>query len=191
MSELREHVEKFLDELRRRNASEHTVDGYGIDLHELAEHFENRRLGEIDMLALRGWLAGLHERGLAAVSIRRKLAAARSFFRFLNREKITAANPARLLRTPKAPKKLPQVMTAEQTNRLVDGVTGNSLERPFPERDAAIFEMLYGCGLRVSELTGLNLDDLDRDSGWIRVRGKGRKERQVPYGSAAAAAGER
>jgi len=95
------------------------------------------------------------------------------------------------VRTPKAPKKLPEVMTAEQANALVDGVASNQLERPFPARDRAIFELLYGCGVRVSELAGLNLPDLDRAEGWIRVRGKGRKERQVPVPGKAAEALER
>jgi integrase/recombinase XerC len=84
-------------------------------------------------------------------------------------------------------------MTAEQTNTLVDGVSGTAekFDRPFPARDLAIFELLYGCGLRISELVGLNLDDFDLNDRWIRVRGKGRKERQVPYGTSAAAALDR
>ena len=97
-------------------------------------------------------------------------------------------NAPRLLRTPRAPKKLPAVMTAEQTNALLDGVAAGKLERPHPARDLAILELLYGCGLRVSELVGLNLDDLDRSERWLRVRGKGRKERQVPFGGKAAEA---
>jgi integrase/recombinase XerC len=86
---------------------------------------------------------------------------------------------------------LPRVPTAEQTNSLVDAVAGNKIERPFPERDLVIFELLYGCGLRASELLGLNLEDFDLTERWIRVRGKGRKERQVPYGTKAAAALDR
>ncbi len=101
-------------------------------------------------------------------------------------------NVARLVRTPKAPKTLPAVMTAEQTNGLVDGVlpAADKFERPYPARDLAIFELLYGCGLRISELVGLNLDDFDFNERWIRVRGKGKKERQVPYaGKASRGAG--
>ncbi len=95
-------------------------------------------------------------------------------------------NVAKLVRTPKAPKKLPEVMTAEQVGNLIDGVAANPMERPHPARDRAIFELLYGCGVRVSELAGLNLQDLDRSEGWLRVRGKGRKERQVPMPGKAA-----
>jgi integrase/recombinase XerC len=98
---------------------------------------------------------------------------------------------ARLVRTPKAPQKLPEVMTPEQVNTLLDGVSADRLERPFPARDRALFELLYGCGLRVSELVGLNLEDLDRTERWLRVRGKGRKERQVPLPGKAADALER
>jgi integrase/recombinase XerC len=125
------------------------------------------------------------------VSIRRKLAAVRSLFRFMLRGGVIAVNTARLLRTPKAPKRLPQVMTAEQTNNLVDGVAADKFEKPYPERDLLIFEFLYGCGIRVSELAGLDLADIDFAERWIRVRGKGRKERQVPFGAKAAAALER
>ena len=115
----------------------------------------------------------------------------RGLFRFLMREGVVTINVARLVRTPKAPKKLPEVMTAEQVNTLIDGVAAGKLERPFPARDRAIFEMLYGCGLRVSELAGLNLHDIDRSERWLRVRGKGRKERQVPLAGKAAEALER
>ncbi len=125
------------------------------------------------------------------ISIRRKLAAVRSFFQFLLREKSVPTNVARLLRTPKAPKRVPVVPTAEQTNTLVDGVGQDQFERPHPERDVALFELLYGCGLRISELVGLNIDDFDYRERWIRVRGKGRKERQVPYAEKASAAVEK
>jgi len=114
-------------------------------------------------------------------------------FKFLLREGFVEKNVARMVRTPKMPKTLPEVMTAEQTNALVDGVPGaaDKFERPYPARDLAIFELLYGCGLRISELVGLNLEDFDFNERWIRVRGKGRKERQVPYPGKAGAALDR
>ena len=142
-------------------------------------------------LQLREWLGDLYDRGLSVITIRRKLAAVRALYRFMLREGTIASNAARLVRTPKAPKRVPVVPTAEQTNTLVDAVGADTLERPHPERDLLIFELLYGCGLRISELAGLNLDDFDRSERWIRVRGKGRKERQVPYGGKAKTALEK
>ena len=192
MSDLRDRIESYLAELERENASPHTLRNYRSDLGQFLKYFS--RAGEppaahqFDMLALREWLGSLYHQELDAVSIRRKLAAVRSLFTFLRREGVVEINYAKLLRTPKAPQKLPRVMSEEQTNNLVDGVAAAKLERPFPERDAAIFELLYGCGIRVSELAGLNLDDLDFSERWMRVRGKGRKERQVPFGKKCASA---
>ena len=111
---------------------------------------------KFDVLLIREWMAHLYELNLTTVSIRRKLAAVRSLLRFLLREGVVDKNVARLVRTPKAPKTLPRVPTEEQTNALLDAVAAGKLERPFPRRDVAIFELLYGCGLRISELCGLN-----------------------------------
>ena len=190
---LRENIQAFLAELRRVNASGHTVRNYESDLEQFLAYLtppdaEPPPVSEIDTLLIREWLGSLYRQRLTAVSIRRKLAAVRSLFRFMQREGVIAVNVARLVRTPKAPKTMPAVQTTEQTNTLIDQVAINDLERPFPARDLAIFEMLYGCGLRVSELEGLNLDDFDFHERWVRVRGKGKKERQVPFGSKAAAA---
>lgn len=198
MSELAGHISLFLDELRRQNASEHTIRNYASDLDQFLAYFAipdetPPTVEQIDALAIREWLGHLYEQRLTAVSMRRKLAAVRSLFKFLLREGVVEKNVARMVRTPKAPKTLPVVMTAEQTNTLVDGVTGaaDKFERPYPARDLAIFELLYGCGLRISELVGMNLDDFDFNERWIRVRGKGKKERQVPYTGKASAALER
>jgi integrase/recombinase XerC len=195
MPELAAEIDRFLDELRRENASAHTLRNYASDLAQFLEYFtiENvsPSVGDIDALAIREWLGHLYEEELTAVSMRRKLAAVRSFFKFLLRNGVVAINVAKLVRTPKAPKSLPAVMTAEQTNTLVDGVAADKFERPYPARDLAIFEFLYGCGLRISELVGLNIDDFDFSERWILVRGKGRKERQVPFGGKAAEALER
>ncbi|HMD71544.1 MAG TPA: tyrosine-type recombinase/integrase [Bryobacteraceae bacterium] len=196
MSELAGHIERYLQDLVRQGASVHTLDAYGADLRQFLHYFSPPDLEPpapqaIDLLMMREWLASLYRDHLSAVTIRRKLAAVRGLFRFLLREGVVAVNVARLLRTPKAPKTLPGVMTAEQVNSLIDGIESRALERPFPARDRAIFELLYGCGVRVAELSGLNLDDLDRAERWIRVRGKGRKERQVPIPGKAADALER
>lgn len=193
MSELERQIGRFLDDLRRENVSGHTLRNYSADLRQFLEHFSGGAPApaEIDLLMLRGWLAQLHQAGLAAVTIRRKLAALRSLFKFLVRDGVLGVNAAKFLRTPRTPKKLPAVMTEEQANTLVDGVAGAKLERPYPARDLAIFEVLYGCGVRVSELTALDTGDLDLGERWLRVRGKGKKERQVPFGTKAAAALER
>ena len=187
MSELSGAVERYLAELARQNASPHTIRNYTADF----EQFLEKHSTPPDSLQLRAWLGDLYNRELSVVTIRRKLAAVRSLYRFMLREGTIESNPARLVRTPKAPKRVPVVPTAEQTNRLVDAVAGDTMDRPHPERDLLIFELLYGCGLRISELAGLNLNDFDYGERWILVRGKGRKERQVPYGSKAAAALEK
>ena len=185
MSELGHQIERYLEELRRTAASRHTIDAYAADLRQFLEFLSPPRSEPppppaIDVLVVREWLAGLYRDQLTAVTIRRKLAAVRGLFGFLLREGVVAVNAGRIVRTPKAPQKLPAVMTAEQANALIDGVASGRIERPFPARDRAMFELLYGCGLRASELAGLDLEDVDRYDGWVRVGGKGRKERQVP-----------
>ena len=190
MSELESAIARFLEELARRNDSAHTIRNYGADLREFLTYFtppggEPMGLAGFDMLALREWLAHIYEREHMPATVRRKLAAVRALFRFLSREHLVATNPARLLKLPKMPKTLPEVPNAEVTNALVDAQLPENLERPYPKRDRLLLELLYGCGLRVSEAVGLNLLDFDRSERWIRVRGKGRKERQVPYGSKA------
>lgn len=196
MSELERQVGLFLDELKRENVSPHTVRAYASDLGQFIEYFspkgvEPPAIAALDTLALREWLGDLYRRRLAPVSVRRKIAAVRALFQFLIRQGLTEVNVARLIRTPKAPQMLPRVMTAEQANTLLDEIAAGKLERPHPARDLAIFELLYGCGLRIGELVGLNLADLDRTERWLLVRGKGKKERQVPFGGKAEAALDR
>src|SRR5579864_2027687 len=193
MSELESAIGRYLAGFALGNASGHSLRSYRGDLGELLGYFSPPGSSpplpsEVGLQQLREWLGHLFDAGLSAVTIRRKLSAVRSLYKFMLREGSISTNPARLLRTPKAPQRIPIVPTAEQTNHLVDAIAKDPFERPHAERDLLIFELLYGCGLRISELAGLNLDDFDRDESWIRVRGKGRKERQVPYGSKAAAA---
>jgi len=188
MSDLSQAVAAYLGELERRNDSPHTLRNYGADLREFIDYFtppgaEPPAPAAIDMLALREWLAHIYDGQLKPATIRRKLAAVRGLFRFWSREKIVTTDPARLLRLPRMPKTLPEVPNAEVTNALVDAELPDHIERPYPKRDRLLLELLYGCGLRVSEAVGLNLEDFDRTERWVRVRGKGRKERQVPYGS--------
>lgn len=196
MSELAAQIDRYVQELERRGVSAHTVRAYAADLAQFLEYLSPPESTPpephaIDVLTLREWLVGLYGRNLATVTIRRKLAAVRGLFGFLRREGLVKANVGRLVSTPKAPQRVPEVMTAGQANALVDGVGTGEPERPFPARDRAIFELLYGCGVRVSELAGIDLGDIDRSERWLRVRGKGRKERQVPMPGKAAEALER
>jgi integrase/recombinase XerC len=193
MSDLAGAIGRFMGELARRNESENTIRNYSADLRDFTNYFTPPESGppalaEFDLLALREWLAHLYDREHKPATIRRKLASVRAFFRFLSREHLIEADPARLLRLPKMPKTLPDVPNPETANALVDAKLAKELERPYPRRDRLLLELLYGCGLRIGEAVGLNLEDLDRSERWLRVRGKGRKERQVPYGRKAAAA---
>jgi integrase/recombinase XerC len=194
MSELARQIDRYLAELARGNESPHTIRAYRSDLRQFLEFLsppdlEPPQPSAIDTVLIREWL--LYNQNVKAVTLRRKLAALRGLFHFMARESVVRVNAARLVRTPKAPKLLPVVPTADQVNALIEGVPSARPERPFPARDRAILELLYGCGLRVSELVGLDFEDIDRTERWIRVRGKGRKERQVPFGSKAGEALER
>lgn len=193
MSELSKAIDDYLGSLARSNESPHTLRNYGADLSEFLEYFspegsEPPLLADFDLPALREWLAHLYERDQKPATIRRKLASLRGLFRYLLKEHRHTRDPAKLLRLPKLPKTLPAVPNAETTNALVEGAARTDLNQPYPKRDRLLFEILYGCGLRISEAVGLNTDDIDRTERWMLVRGKGRKERQVPYGSKAAEA---
>src|SRR5262249_21660954 len=133
---------------------------------------------------LRAWLAWLHDQGYARSTIARRLAAVRSWCRFLCRQGVLSSNPAAGLRGPRQDKKLPGFLGKEEVLRLLEAPG----ESPLGLRDRAILETLYSAGLRVSELTGLNLADLDLEAGLVSVRGKGRRERLALLGPPAAAA---
>ena len=198
-SEAARAVERYLDSLRRKDASPRTIRAYQLDLEQFLAYFTPPQsappeLREIDRLAVREWMSDRFAHGATKSTVARKLAAVRSFFQFLVREGSLTTNPARLVSTPKLPKNLPPVPTPEEMNRLVDSVASGGEKDRFPDkilRDRCIFELLYGSGLRVAELEGLNLEDFDWRERWIRVRGKGRKEREVPFGGKAAEALER
>ncbi len=192
-------IGRFLESLARGNLSVHTRRSYASDLKLFAEHFSPPGKAtpaprEFDVLKIREFMAGCYHRGNSNRSVARKLSALRSFFDFLVREGVVPHSPAKLVATPKTPKTLPAVMTPEETNTLIDALPrqeGNDKNAAPLARDRLIFELLYGCGLRVGELVGINLEDLDRAERWIRVRGKGRKERLVPFGRAAGQALDR
>ena len=194
MPTIRDSIAKYLAELTRRGASKHTLRNYGSDLEQFAGYFEVTgatppAFEQLDLSLLREWLGGLYDHRLSVVTVRRKLAAVRAVFKFSLQEGVITRNPATRLRTPKVKQRLPDVMTAEKTNNLIDAVeSGDIVELPDKDRDVALLELMYGCGIRVSELVGINLEDIDLRGGWLRVRGKGNKERQVPVAARAVAA---
>ncbi len=179
-------ITNFLRSLRERNASAHTIHAYTRDLVEFADYAGAAAWDQIDHVRIRGFLSHLYERGLSKTSVARALAAVRSLYRWLAREGVVEQNPAALVSTPRLPKKLPRVPTIEEINSVMD--SGMPENAAFPERDRIIFELLYGCGLRNSELVGMNLGDIYWSNGAILVRGKGSKQRVVPFGESASAA---
>jgi integrase/recombinase XerC len=218
-------IQKYIEYMRSvRNSSPHTLVNYGNDLEQFVAFLtppgtETPKPGQVTHHMIREFAAHLHETGLEKSSIARKLAALRSFFKYCVREGRLNENPARLVATPKLPKRVPAVLSAEEMNgflnqlspggktpmsglgrkKLRDTHETEAVKRPgtapgIPEdglllpRDRAILELLYAAGLRVSELTGLNLADMDQKDQMLRVRGKGNKERIVPYGGKAAQA---
>ncbi|MFB3917319.1 MAG: tyrosine-type recombinase/integrase [Terriglobales bacterium] len=185
-SEVSKSVARFLRSLRERNASPHTIKAYSTDLAQFAEFIGDAKWKAIDHLRIRAFLSHLYSRGLSKTSVARALAALRSLYRWLAREGVVEQNPAALVSTPKLPKKLPRVPTIEEMNTVLDGDAPDCAA--FPERDLLLLELLYGCGVRNSELTGINLDDIRSSNELILVRGKGRKERYVPFGDSVQAA---
>src|SRR2546429_1378611 len=173
-------AQEFLRSLRERNTSPHTIKAYSGDLRNFCAYVGSRNWNAIDHLTIRGFLSQLYERGLSKTSVARSLAAVRSLYRWLAQEGVVDQNPAALVATPKLPKRLPRVPTIEEMNSVLDGKMPEVAA--FPERDQLMLEMLYGCGIRNSELTGINLDDVRASEQAILVRGKGKKERYVPFG---------
>jgi len=173
-------VADFLRHLRERNSSPHTIKAYTGDLASFSAYVGSRGWKQIDHITVRGFLSQLYERGLGKTSVARSLAAVRSLYRWLASEGVVEQNPAKLVATPKLGKKLPRVPTIEEMNFVLDGKMPEIAA--FPERDRLMLELLYGCGIRNSELTGINLDDIRLSAEAILIRGKGKKERYVPFG---------
>jgi integrase/recombinase XerC len=204
---------EFVNYMRyERNFSPETIGDYSFDVGLLAAFItppgeKSPPILDIDQGILREFVASLYARKLEKCSIARKLAALRTFFKFCIREGYATHNPARLIATPRLPKRVPRVQTAEEISNFLDRLPGgkapdairvrrrkpsskppNIRERQTPPRDRAMIELLYASGLRVSELVGLSVGDIDRKSQMLRVLGKGRKQRVVPFGDQAAAA---
>jgi integrase/recombinase XerC len=206
---MRQAIEEFLRYLRyERNASPETIGDYRCDIEQFAQFLTppgepTMPLDQVDHRIIREFVSSLYDRRLEKTSVARKLAALRSFFKLCVRKRITGQNPARLVSTPKLPKRVPRVLTAEEMGGFLDGLVNNKTaatrsrqkSKPTPQsgrseklilkRDRAILELLYAAGLRVSELVGLDSGDVDGQGQMLRVLGKGRKERVVPYGAKA------
>jgi len=189
-----------------RNASAHTVRAYTREIANFAEYVrdtlgDHAKITTVDHLHIRAYLGLLYQRGLSKPSAARALAAIRSWFTWLAKEHKIQQNPAKLVSTPKLPQHLPRVPSMEEVNTLLNSMeasthTADATKGPaakdeaaaWPERDRMIFELLYGCGIRNSELVGIDLADIQWKNDAILVRGKGRKQRYVPLGDQAAAA---
>ncbi len=208
---MKQIIERFIQYLRyERNVSPDTIREYRRDIQQFEAFLtppgeKTPALGTIDHRVVREYVGSMYERKLERASVARRLASLRTFFKFCVREKFVAQNPARLVATPKLAKRVPHVLTAEELNGFLDSlgssaekVKGKRARKPTAEsekeakvilkRDRAILELLYASGLRVSELVGLDLGEIDRRGQMLRVLGKGRKERVVPYGAKAQAA---
>ena len=179
---LKKYFKEFLIFLKsEQNVSPHTLRSYTKDLNDFLI-FTDKKPKDIDNLDIRSFLASLHHGKLKKTSISRKLATIRSFFKFLHREGYVKKNPAKLVSSPKLPKELPRFLSIDEVFYLMESPQGDSFK---PSRDKAILELLYSSGLRVSELTSLDMSDLDIKESLIRAKGKGRKERILPIGQKA------
>jgi len=180
----------FIEHLRsERNASPHTLRSYTSDLAAFAEYLGEASSTPLDPVSvdskkLRAYVAWLNRQGLSAGTIARRLASIRSFYKFLRQRSFITSDPALGLRNPKQPTRLPRHLSVDEVVGLLDSINGTDAGAV---RDRAMFETLYGGGLRVSELVGLNLNDLDKAQMLLRVRGKGRRERLSPIGEEATA----
>jgi integrase/recombinase XerC len=176
---VKKHINKFLRYMEvERGASPHTLRAYRKDL----ELFFQSSAGGLELGDVRGFVASEINRGQKKSTASRRLAALRSFLKYLNREGLLKKNPARLISSPKLPKQLPRFLTVDEIFGLVEKPEGLSF---IEQRDRAILELLYSSGLRVGELSGLNVEDVNLEEGLVKVMGKGRKERIVPVGSKA------
>ena len=181
-------IEQFLEHLRyERNVSEHTLRNYSSDLEQFITHLSPDKknlplVSEIDHLTIREWMSSLHSEHKKKSSIARKLAALRTFFQFLVREGVLELNPAKLVSTPRQEKKLPKHLSIEEAIRFIETP---DQETDLGKRDRAMLELMYATGVRVAELTTLNLGDIDFGNKLARVTGKRRKQRIVPFGEPA------
>ena len=178
-------LNQFLDHLKyEKNASPHTIMSYRQDLTQLAAYLQEQTvsLKKVDNIVLRGFLATLYAKREKKSTVARKLAAIRSFFQFCIKKKWLEDNPAKVVSTPKQEKPVPSFLSEEEMSQFLDLP---QTDKPLDLRDKAILELLYATGIRVSELVGIDMDNVSFDERLIRVKGKGKKERIVPFGKIA------
>jgi integrase/recombinase XerC len=179
---LKEYIEKFIRYLDlEKGVSSHTLRAYRKDLEEFAQSVGGSP-NRLDVIDIRGFIAAQVQRGLSRTTVSRRLSSVRSFLKYMYREWLLKSNPAKLVTNPKVPKLLPRFLSVDDAFSLVEKPGGIGF---IPVRDRAILELLYSSGLRVSELSGINTEDVNLKESLVKIRGKGKKERIVPVGSKA------
>ena len=186
-------LKDFLQHLRRRDVSRHTVTAYENDVATFLAHTAEIRQkpideltpADVDAFAIRAFLGELHKQRISATSSARKLSALRTFVKFLRREDLIEDDPSSLVAAPKRPETIPSHLTIDEMNKLLEMPDSST---PLGRRDRAILELFYASGLRLSELVGLGIEDVNLSSRMVRVMGKGKKERLVPFNSSTAEA---
>ena len=183
---MKDYLKEYLDALRvERNLSSMTCEAYKQDLNDYLKFIKSKKIKEIfeiTQMHIREYIRELNKKGFASSSIARRFSSIRSYHKFLIAEKVMDQNPTLILSTPKSPKKLPNVLNEIEISKIIDSIDEST---QFGLRDKAIIEMLYSCGLRVTELCELDLSNLFLDDDLIRVYGKGMKERLLPIGKRA------
>lgn len=186
---IEKYIEKFMRYLEiEKNYSAHTILNYRLDLEDFRNFLEGLAIEKVDYLTLRKYLARLKEKNLGAKSVVRHLSSLRSFFKFLTRESYIKTNPTLSISSPKTEKHLPMFLTEEEVDKLIGAAVPKDTKDERGLRDRAILETFYSTGIRISELVGLNVENIDFIGGILKVMGKGRKERIVPIGEIALSA---
>lgn len=186
---MQKYIEKFIRYLEiEKNYSSHTILNYRLDLEDFKNFLGSSELEKVDYLVLRKYLAVLKEKNLGNRTVGRRLSCLRSFFKFLTRDGYLKINPILMLSSPKLDKHLPSFLTEEEVTRLIESAFAKSEKDQRGLRDRAVLETFYSTGIRISELVGLNVEDIDFISGIAKVMGKGKKQRLVPIGDTATAA---
>ncbi|MCF4150602.1 tyrosine recombinase XerC [Dethiosulfovibrio sp. F2B] len=178
-------IDGFLDRMNTSGLSEHTITNYGVDLAQFAEFLETQGVSDVsDIITeeIRAFIRSLSGYGFAPASVGRKLSAIKSLMKYLLEERAIEKDPSGRVRGPRRSDRLPRAMSVEQVSRMIDCAYDND---EYGLRNGALIELLYGCGLRVAEVVSVRWEDVEIEERWLKVMGKGSKERAVPFGSMA------